>query len=223
MTLLYEKNRCNYVRFYHPDSGMCHWVPKNGPYVELIFKKFENTWIPNLLKIFNYFTLKKKELGQEIIASLDFYSMPSHCHSIHDMHYCNVFNRPNSWLVVSDVKISQSLATNQPLDPWQWCISVDSEKESQKHKLYPIFCIKSVNGIFFSHRHQCDMCFLSDINIPCSNFLRIIIITFITIHVSDQKMIMISSEERRRIISSKEFMQSKQLGVITGKHTRIIG
>ena len=38
---------------------------------------------------------------------------------IYDMHYCNVFNGPNSWLVVSDVtSVNMSLATNQPLGPW---------------------------------------------------------------------------------------------------------
>ena len=39
--------------------------------------------------------------------------------SIHDMHHCNVFNGPNSWLAVSDVKsVNTSLATNQLLGPW---------------------------------------------------------------------------------------------------------
>ena len=46
---------------------------------------------------------------------------------IHDMHHCNVFWRPSSWLVVSDVKsVNTSFATNRLLGPWcnaKWCIS----------------------------------------------------------------------------------------------------
>ena len=45
----------------------------------------------------------------------------------HDMHHYNVFWRPNSWLVVSDViSVNTSLATNHLLGPWcnvKWCIS----------------------------------------------------------------------------------------------------
>ena len=47
--------------------------------------------------------------------------------TIHDMHHCNVFWRPNSWLVVSDVKsVNTSLATNRLLGQWcnvKWCMS----------------------------------------------------------------------------------------------------
>ena len=46
---------------------------------------------------------------------------------IHDMHHCNVFWRPSSWLVESDVKsVNTSLATNRLLGPWcnvKRCIS----------------------------------------------------------------------------------------------------
>ena len=50
---------------------------------------------------------------------------------IHDMHHCNVFWRPSSWLVASDVKpVNTSFATKRLLGPWcnvKWCISwIDS-------------------------------------------------------------------------------------------------